>query len=119
MDTAAKLSKVMDNDPTSLDAGTVVKMATIWGAAVLGLENEIGTLEMGKKADIIVLDLSSPSLCPIYDPLSAIVYAANGADVKDVVVNGKILMKNRKFTVLDSAEIMAEVKKISRNIKLD
>jgi 5-methylthioadenosine/S-adenosylhomocysteine deaminase len=119
MDTAAKLSKVMDNDPTSLDAGTVVKMATIWGAAVLGLENEIGTLEMGKKADIIVLDLCSPSLCPIYDPLSAIVYAANGADVKDVVVNGKILMKNRKFTVLDSAEIMAEVKKISRNIKLD
>jgi 5-methylthioadenosine/S-adenosylhomocysteine deaminase len=119
MDTAAKLSKVIDNDPTSLDAGTVLKMATIWGAAVLGLENEIGTLEMGKKADIIVLDINSPSLCPIYDPLSAIVYAANGADVKDVVVNGKVLMKNRKFTVLDSAEIMAQVRKISRNIKLD
>ena len=118
MDTAAKLSKVFDNDPTSLDARTVLKMATIWGAAVLGLENEIGTLEKGKKADIIVLDLHNPHLCPVYDPVSVIVYSANGSDVKDVVVNGKVLMKNRKFTTLNSDEIMEKVNNISRNIKL-
>jgi len=118
MDTAAKLSKVMDKDPTSLDAGTVLKMATVWGAAVPGLENEIGTLETGKKADIIVVDLNTPSLCPLYDPLSAVVYAANGADVKDVIVNGRVLMKERKIVVLDPAEIMAEVKRISEKIKL-
>lgn len=118
MDTAAKLSKVMDKDPTSLDAETVLRMATLWGAAVPGLEDEIGTLEVGKKADIIVLDINTPSLCPLYDPLSAVVYAANGADVKDVVVNGKILMKERKILVLDPAEIMAEVKKIGKRIKL-
>jgi len=118
MDTAAKLSKVMDNDPTSLDAGTVLRMVTSWGAAVMGLESEIGTLETGKKADIIVLDLNSPHLCPIYDPFSAIVYAANGADVKDVIVNGNILMKDRKFTLLDSDKIIREVRKISRNIRL-
>ncbi|MBW1701714.1 MAG: amidohydrolase [Deltaproteobacteria bacterium] len=118
MDTAAKLSKVFDNDPTSLDARTVLKMATIWGAAVLGLENEIGTLEKGKKADIIVLDLHNPHLCPVYDPVSVIVYSANGSDVKDVVVNGKVLMKNRKFTTLNSNEIMEKVNNISKNIKL-
>ncbi|MBW2168267.1 MAG: amidohydrolase family protein, partial [Deltaproteobacteria bacterium] len=118
MDTAAKLSKVFDNDPTSLDARTVLKMATIWGAAVLGLENEIGTLEKGKKADIIVLDLHNPHLCPVYDPVSVIVYSANGSDVKDVVVNGKVLMKDRKFATLNSDEIMEKVNNISRNIKL-
>ncbi len=116
MDTAAKLAKVFDRNPTSLNAREVLKMATIGGATVLGIENEIGTLERGKKADIITLDVHTPHLCPIYDPLSAIVYAANGGDVKDVIVNGKILMKNREFTTLDSAEIMEKVNAISRII---
>ena len=118
MDTAAKLSKVYDLDPVGLNANTVVKMATSWGAAVLGLEKEIGTLEPGKRADIIVVDIDQPHLCPIYDPLSAIVYSANGADVKDVIVNGKALMKNREFTTLDPVEIMEKVKAISRNISV-
>lgn len=118
MDTAAKLSKVYDLDPVGLTANTVVKMATSWGAAVLGLEKEIGTLEPGKRADIIVVDIHQPHLCPIYDPLSAIVYSANGADVKDVIVNGKVLMKNREFTTLDPVEIMEKVKAISRNINI-
>jgi len=116
MDSAAKLSKVSSLDPTSLNAKTVLKMATAWGAAILGLEEEIGTLEKGKKADIIVVDINSPHLCPIYDPISAIVYSADGADVKDVIVNGKLLMKDRKLTALDSAEIMEKVRRISRKI---
>ncbi|MCP4667591.1 MAG: amidohydrolase [Deltaproteobacteria bacterium] len=116
MDTAAKLSKVFDLDPTSLKAETVLKMATIWGAAVIGLEKELGTLEKGKKADIIVVDLQSPHLCPLYDPLSVLVYAANGADVKDVIVNGKVLVKNREFLTLDATEIMERVRRIGRDI---
>jgi 5-methylthioadenosine/S-adenosylhomocysteine deaminase len=116
MDAAAKLSKVFSRDPTSLDAKTVLKMATTWGAATLGLEKEIGTLEKGKKADVIVVDLNSPHLCPIYDPVSAMVYSANGADVKDVIVNGRLLMKNREFTTLDSVEIMENVRGIGREI---
>lgn len=116
MDAAAKLSKVFSRDPTSLDAKTVLKMATTWGAAILGLEKEIGTLEKGKKADVIVVDLNSPHLCPIYDPVSAMVYSANGADVKDVIVNGRLLMKNREFTTLDSVEIMENVRGIGREI---
>jgi 5-methylthioadenosine/S-adenosylhomocysteine deaminase len=117
MDTAAKLSKVFELDPVALDAKTVAGMATRGGAAVLGLEKEIGTLEVGKKADVIVVDVETPHLCPLYDPLSAIVYAANGADVKDVVVDGKILMKNRTFTTLDPVEIMENVRRISAEIR--
>jgi 5-methylthioadenosine/S-adenosylhomocysteine deaminase len=116
MDSAAKLAKVFSQDPTSLDAWTVLKMATTWGAAVMGLDKEIGTLERGKKADIIVVDVQSPHLSPMYDPLSALVYAASGADVKDVIVNGRVLMKDREFMTLDKGEIMRKVADISRDI---
>jgi 5-methylthioadenosine/S-adenosylhomocysteine deaminase len=116
MDTAAKLSKVHEKDPTSLNAETVLKMATTWGAAVIGLEKKIGSLEKGKKADVIVVDFQSPHLCPAYDPFSALVYAANGSDVRDVIVNGKVLMKNRKLLTLDATEIMERVRSIARNI---
>jgi 5-methylthioadenosine/S-adenosylhomocysteine deaminase len=118
MDTAAKLSKVFYSDPISLDAKTVLKMASSWGAAVLGLEKQIGTLEKGKKADIITVDLYSPHLCPVYDPLSTMVYSANGSDVKDVIVNGRVLMKNRKFTTLDPIEIIKAVRQISKRIRI-
>lgn len=117
MDTAAKLAKVMAYDPTRLVAKTVLEMATSRGAAVLGLEKEIGTLEIGKKADIIIIDLNSPHLCPVYDPISTLVYSATGADVKHVVIDGKLLMKDREFMTLDSEEIMEKVGEISRKIK--
>ena len=116
MDTAAKLSKLHEKDPTSLNAETVLKMATTWGASIIGLEKEIGTLEKGKKADIIVVDLHSPHLCPLYDPFSALVYAANGSDVRDVIVNGRVLMKNREFLTLDATRIMGRVRSIGGNI---
>jgi len=116
MDTAAKLSKVFELDTISLNAKTVLKMATIWGAAILGLEKHIGTIEVEKKADIIVIDLHNPHLCPIYDPLSAIVYSASGSDVKDVIVDGKVLMKNREFKTLDPIKIMKMVNHISKGI---
>lgn len=116
MDTAAKLSKVFTLDPTSLNAITVLNMATAWGASLLGLQKKVGTLERGKKADIIVVDVNNPHLCPIYDPISLLVYAASGADVKDVVVNGKILMRNKRFTTLDPVEIMTKVREVSRKI---
>ena len=116
MDTAAKLAKVVSYDPTRLTARTVLEMVTLRGAAVLGFENAIGTLEKGKQADIIVIDLHCPHLCPIYDPVSTLVYSATGADVKDVIVGGRVLMENRKFLTLDSAAIMDRVKLISKQI---
>ncbi len=117
MDTAAKLGKVRTLDPVNMGAVTVLKMATVWGAKVLGLEREIGTLEVGKKADIITIDLRKPHLVPLYNPESTIVYSASGADVKDVIVNGRMLMKDRTFTALDAEEVMAKVREISEKIR--
>ena len=117
MDSAAKLGKVFAHDPVNMDAKTVLRMATSYGAKVMGLEKETGTIEKGKKADIIVIDLNSPHLVPLYNPLSTIVYSGVGSDVRDVIVNGKILMKGRKFTTLDQEEIMDRVKAIGLKIK--
>ncbi|MFH0844771.1 MAG: amidohydrolase [Pseudomonadota bacterium] len=118
MDSAAKMHKVFSLDPVIMDAWTVLKMATVGGAKVLGLEKEIGTIEVGKKADIIVVDLRSPHLVPLYNLPSTLVYAANGGDVKDVIVNGKILMKDRIFRTLDPEEILRRVTEISRRITI-
>ena len=117
MDTAAKLDKVRTLDPVNMGAMTVLKMATVWGAKVLGLDKEIGTIEVGKKADIITIDLAKPHLVPLYNPLSTIVYSASGSDVKDVIVNGRVLMKDRAFTALDAEEVMARVREISAKIR--
>jgi 5-methylthioadenosine/S-adenosylhomocysteine deaminase len=92
-------------------------MVTSWGAKILGLHNELGTIEVGKKADIIVIDQESPHLIPLYNPHSSLVYSANGGDVKDVIVNGRILLKNRTFQTLDPDEIMEKVRAISRKIR--
>ncbi len=116
MDSAAKLGKVSTLNPVSMDATTVMKMVTSWGASLLGLEKEIGTIEVDKKADIIVVDLKSPHMVPLYNPLSAVVYSASGADVKDVIVNGRILLKDRTFLTLDPDEIIERVRAIGREI---
>jgi 5-methylthioadenosine/S-adenosylhomocysteine deaminase len=116
MDTAAKLAKVAFLDPTLLDAKSVVKMASIGGAQLIGLENEIGTIEKGKKADIIIISTKTPHMTPIYNPYSQIVYSATGADVRDVIINGRIVYRDKQFTTLDKAEILNEVEKIGRRI---
>jgi 5-methylthioadenosine/S-adenosylhomocysteine deaminase len=117
MGTAARLGKVSTSNPVNMDAATVLKMATIWGAEVLGLEKDIGTIEVGKKADIIIIDLEKPHLVPLYNPFSSLVYSANGADVRDVIIDGRIIMRDRKFQNIDTDEIMAEVKSIGERIK--
>ncbi|MBW1999266.1 MAG: amidohydrolase [Deltaproteobacteria bacterium] len=116
MDSLAKVHKVFSMDPVTMTADTVLKMAIVWGARVMDLEKDLGTIEEGKKADMIVVDLSAPHMIPLYSPGSNIVYSANGADVKDVIVNGKVLMKDRNFKTLDAPEIMKEVKRIGRKI---
>ena len=119
MDTAAKLGKVSTGNPVSMGARMVLKMATSWGAAVLGIEQEVGTIEKGKKADIIVVDLHSPHLTPLYNPFSSLVYSANGSDVRDVIVDGQILMRNRIFQTLDPEEIMEKIKALTSTFGLN
>jgi len=100
-----------------MGAMTVLKMATVWGAKGSGLDKEIGTIEGRKEADIITVDLAKPHLVPLYNPYSTIVYSASGSDVKDVIVNGRVLMRNRAFTALDAEEVMARVREISAKIR--
>jgi 5-methylthioadenosine/S-adenosylhomocysteine deaminase len=116
MDTAAKLGKIRGMDPTVMDARTVLRMATIEGARVLGREKDIGSLEVGKKADMIFLDMNQPHLVPCYDPFSLIVYSAKGSDVRAVMVEGRMVMENRKILTFDPVEVMDRVVRISRRI---
>jgi len=116
MDTAAKLAKVAYLDPTLLDAESVVKMATIGGAQLIGLENMIGTIEEGKKADIVIISTDTPHMTPTYNPYSQLVYAATGADVRDAIINGRVVYRDRQFTTLDSHEIFANIGRICGEI---
>jgi 5-methylthioadenosine/S-adenosylhomocysteine deaminase len=116
MDTAAKLHKVQCLDPTVLDAGTVLRMATIDGARALGLSERIGSLEAGKQADIIVLDTHQPHLVPMYHPASHLVYAARGSDVAVVGIDGRVVMENGRILSFDVEQAMDEVTRIAEAI---
>jgi len=117
MDTAAKLHKVVQHDPTVMDARTVVRMATCDGAKALCFDNVIGSLTPGMKADIILIDLNRPHLTPLYNEYSHIVYAVNGSDVDTVLINGKVVMKNRTLLTIDENEIMEMVRETSQKIR--
>ena len=117
MDTAAKLHKVKTLDPTVMDALSVLKMATIHGARVLGLEDVTGSLEVGKKADVIVIDTHKPHLTPMYNAVSHLVYAARGNDVIHSIINGQPVMEDRKLLTLDIAEIITQAKETSIRVR--
>ena len=116
MDTAAKIHKVTSLDPTVMSAETVLKMATICGAKVLGLDKLIGSIETGKQADIILVDMNQPHLTPLYNCYSQLVYAARGADVKTSIINGKIVMKNRQLRTIDLNTAIKNVRDIAADI---
>jgi 5-methylthioadenosine/S-adenosylhomocysteine deaminase len=117
MDTAAKLHKVNTLDPTVMDALSVLKMATIQGARALGLHHITGSLEVGKKADIIVIDTHKPHLTPMYNATSHLVYAARGNDVRHSIINGQPVMEDRKLLTLDIAEIIARAKETAIRVR--
>lgn len=116
MDTAAKVHKVFRRDPTVMDARTVLQMATIGGARALNLADRIGSVEAGKDADIILVDTRKPHLTPLYNCYSQLVYAAGGADVSTVIINGKVILKERRFRSLDIEGIMGRARKIAGKI---
>jgi len=108
MKIAALLQKLHYKDPTVLPAETVLRMATIDGAKALGLENSVGSLEGGKEADLILVDFRKPHLTPIHDPYANIVYSTHGSDVDTVIVQGKILIKNRKVKTLKEDKVIRD-----------
>ena len=117
MDTAAKLHKVNTLDPTVMDALAVLRMATIEGAKALGLQDITGSLEVGKKADVIVIDTHQPHLTPMYNATSHLVYAARGNDVMHSIINGQPVMEDRKLLTLDLAEIIAHAREKSIHVR--
>lgn len=117
MDFAAKLHKVSSLDPTAIDARTVIEMATIGGAKAIGLHESIGSLEAGKQADLIIVDTNKPHLIPMYNPVSHVVYAASGSDVRDVIVSGRILLRNRGLMTMDIREILKRAVSFGRSIR--
>jgi len=116
MDSVAKLHKAKSLDPTVMDALTVLKMATIRGARALGLDQVIGSLETGKKADLIIIDTNKPHLTPMYNPVSHLVYAAIGSDVTTSIINGTVVMEGGKIKTMDINAVMADVNRIAKEI---
>jgi len=113
MDTAAKLHKVHRLDPTLLKAEAVLRMATIEGARALGLGERIGSLEAGKQADVILIDIRRPHLTPLFHPASQLVYAARGSDVTTAIINGRVVMENGRILTFDVQQAMDEVNAIA------
>jgi 5-methylthioadenosine/S-adenosylhomocysteine deaminase len=115
--TAALLAKQASGDPTVAPAPAVLEMATLGGARALGMEDRIGSLEPGKRADLVVVGLDEPRLHPLYDPVSHLVYVAKGADVRDVVVEGRVIMRDRHVLTLDEKVVVAEADRLRDQVR--
>lgn len=113
---AALLYKGVTQDPTCLPAGTVASLLTAGGASVLGLGDQVGTLAAGKRADVICLAVDEPHAVPLYDPASHLVYAARATDVRHVVVNGRVVVENRKVLTVDEAALREEVRRVAGQV---
>ncbi|HSZ03033.1 MAG TPA: amidohydrolase [Terriglobales bacterium] len=116
MDLAAKLAKITKMDPLALNAKAVVEMATIEGARALHMEKEIGSLEAGKKADLIVISLDEPNAVPMYDVSAQLAYALKGSDVETVVIGGRVVMRDRKVLTVQEAEAMAKAREYKQKV---
>jgi 5-methylthioadenosine/S-adenosylhomocysteine deaminase len=116
IDLAAKLAKVTKNNPLALNARAVVEMATVQGARALHLESEIGSLEAGKKADIVVIDLNAPNAVPVYDIYSQIAYSLKASDVNTVVIGGRVVMRERKLLTVDEQAAVAKAREYGKSV---
>jgi 5-methylthioadenosine/S-adenosylhomocysteine deaminase len=108
MDSAALLAKHATGDPTAAPAPAVLEMATLGGARALGMEDRLGSLEPGKRADLVVVSTAAARMHPLYDPISHLVYVAKGADVSDVVIEGRPVLRDRIVLTLDEAAVIRE-----------
>jgi 5-methylthioadenosine/S-adenosylhomocysteine deaminase len=117
MDLAAKLQKITKMDPQALGAKAVVEMATIEGARALHMDKEIGSLEVGKKADLILIGLDAPNAVPMYDLYAHLAYALKGSDVETVIIGGRVVMRDRKLLTVDEPAAIAKAKEFKAKIE--
>jgi 5-methylthioadenosine/S-adenosylhomocysteine deaminase len=113
----ALLHKLVTRDPRALPAPAVLELATRGGARALGMERQLGSLEPGKRADVLIVGMSQPRQTPVYDPVSHLVYVTRGDDVETTIVNGRILMDNRRVVTLDEGKVLAEARRISADVR--
>ena len=116
IDLAAKLAKITKMSPLALNAKAVVEMATIDGARAIHLDKEIGSLEKGKKADLIVISLDEPNAVPMYDVYAQIAYALKGSDVEMVMIGGRLVMKDHKLLTVDEAAAIAKAREYQKSV---
>jgi 5-methylthioadenosine/S-adenosylhomocysteine deaminase len=114
---AAFLHKLVAGDPRAIPAPVALEMATIEGARAMGMEHEIGSLEAGKRADLLVVSMASARQTPMYDPVSHIVYVTHGDDVQTTIVNGKVLMRDRKVVTLDRRQVLADARLFAEKVR--
>ena len=114
---AAFLHKLETHDPRALPATQALELATMGGARVLGLQDAIGSLEAGKRADVIVVGTNRARQTPLYDPVSQLVYATHGDDVKTTIVNGRVLMRDRKVATLDEPAVLADARRLAVQVR--
>jgi 5-methylthioadenosine/S-adenosylhomocysteine deaminase len=114
---ASLLHKLVSGDPRAVSAGTALEMATMGGARVLGLEQQIGSLEPGKRADVIIVSMASARQTPMYDPISHLVYVTHGDDVRTTIVQGKVLMRDRKVLTLDEQAVLKEAREWAQRVR--
>jgi 5-methylthioadenosine/S-adenosylhomocysteine deaminase len=113
----AFLHKLVSGDPRAIPAPVALEMATIEGARAMGMEKEIGSLEPGKRADLLIVSMASARQTPMYDPVSHLVYVTRGDDVRTTIVNGKVLMRDRRVLTLDSRQVLAEARLFADKIR--
>src|SRR6267143_1676329 len=117
MDLAAKLQKITKMDPQALGAKAVVEMATIEGAKAVHMEKEIGSLEAGKKADLVLVGLDAPNAVPMYDVYAQLAYALKGCDVETVIIGGRVVMRDKKLLTLDEPAVIAKAREFKNKIE--
>src|SRR3954468_20033593 len=114
---ASFLAKLASGNPTAVPAQVALDMATIGGARVLGMEALIGSLETGKRADLITVSMNSARQTPMYDAVSHLVYVTRGDDVRNTIVNGKVLMRDRRMTTLNESEVLAQARTLAQKVR--
>jgi 5-methylthioadenosine/S-adenosylhomocysteine deaminase len=117
IDLAAKLAKISKMNPLALGAKDVVAMATIDGARALHMEKEIGSLEVGKKADLILISLDEPNAVPMYDVYAQIAYSLKGSDVETVVIGGRVVMRDHKLLTVDEPAVLEKAREYGKSVK--
>jgi 5-methylthioadenosine/S-adenosylhomocysteine deaminase len=116
IDAAALIHKAVRQDPSVMKAAEILHMATLGGARALKLEELIGSLEVGKRADIVMIDLLDDHLLPLYSPLSHLAYAARGSDVRSVMIDGRMVLEERRLLTLDEGLVRRQVCALARKI---